>query len=351
VRARPRVGPFVGALGVAAAALVVSAGPGGAAGTASPMTQQICDATAVPCSVQVDPVWFEGTSREVVVTGHPDTTVGIHAFRVDDTAPSGPALTAYGPVVEVTTDANGFGAADLRLPEVADDASGGPLLFAPADSAGSPLSEILGTWSVLASRRPLVLGDGYAAAKPVGVELSLQLTAAAPDTGFDVEIERDGRWQSLSTGTTTCPAPADTCIVRYEVPRGLRPADYAVRLVNTTSGIPVADWHVRPTADGQPAAVATMSTPSAGADLSGAIVGAGNAVPRPRAQTLDVPDVAAGVPGASAPVGHSPATLHGAAAGVAAAAVLVAVVGAATGSRHRSALLRRVARVSGADRG
>ncbi|WP_235736280.1 hypothetical protein [Nocardioides alcanivorans] len=216
--------------------------------TPSSQTGDLCGGS-VPCSVQADPTWLEGMPAEVAVTGTPDVTVGVRAFRVEPTA-VGVKFTEFGPVVEVTTDGNGFGRADLELPVLEDDESGGPLLMALDDSVGPDLTVVLGTWITLASRRPVLLGDGYGTAKPVGVDLDLQVTAAVPGTGFDVEIERNGQWESAGAGSQSCADAATPCSIGYQVPRGLESRRHAARLVNTASGTPVATWQVLPSDEG-----------------------------------------------------------------------------------------------------
>lgn len=330
---------------IALVATALLAVPADEAPAASVQTKRLCTGSSVPCSIQVDPVWHEGRSREVVVTGRPDVEVGVRAFRAILRGGGVVALEPIGPVAKVTTDGNGFGVTDLRLPLVADDESGGPLLVALADRSGTAFASTLGTWSTLASRRPLVLGDGFGASKPVGERLRLHLAAALPGTVFDVELERDGRWVSVSGEPRACGRDADPCVVEYELPRGLPARPHAVRLINTSTGTPVAAWNARPSNDGTLADRLDVSAlPAVGAAVAGAVNGAAgatsNPVPRPRSRGLDVPDIASKVKGASEPKRHSPVVVSRASALLAGLAVVVVALGAVAGSRRREIVLK-----------
>jgi hypothetical protein len=320
----------VGGLCVAGVLTALSLSPvRPAAASPSPQTVELCG-SAVPCSVQVDSTWAEGIPGEVAVTGRPGATVGVRAFRVGDDQ----RLTPFGPVAKVTTDDHGFGRADLNLPRLAEDEQAGPLLFALDDSRDVDLSEVLGTWTVLASRRPFVLGDGYGHAKPVGTDLALQITAALPGTIFAVEVERDGRWEPAGP-SAQCLDAADVCEMTYQVPRGLERSRHQLRLVDTASGIPVAAWAVLPSDAGQTVARRPLpATPMVGADLAeGGVV---TAVPRPRGQNLDMPDVAV----TSTPASHDPVEVRRAAIALAGLAALAALLGVGVGVRRRLAPAR-----------
>lgn len=298
-------------------------------------TSDLCH-HSVPCSVQAAATWQEGTPGEVAVTGAPEVTVDVRAFRVR-TQPNGQTtLDEFGPTVEVTTDAHGFGSADLALPELDDEQSAGPLLVALADSSGPDLSKVLGAWTTLVSRRPLVLGDGFATAKPVGVDLSLEIAAADPGTSFDVEIERTGQWESVGTHSPPCTG-ASTCEVGYEIPRGLDPVTHRARLVNRSTGTAVASWKLLPSDEGRPAERRPVpARPSVGSGIPGTI-SATDAVPRPRSQSLDVPDIGAHVEGAGTLEEHSPDAVRRAALALAGLAALVALLGVTFGARGRRA--------------
>lgn len=332
---------------LSATGLFASAGttPARAADTTpfSPQTKRLCGASTVACSIQVAPGWVEGTSGEVAVTGRPGVDVGVRAFRVTIVAGRVAVLTPVGPIARITTNAKGFGVAGLRLPVVPAGRTGGPILFALADSAGRDPSTILGTWSVLASRRPLLLGDGFTRTKPVGTALQLRLAAVVPGTSFDVELQRGGQWSSIGRDHSRCAGNTTSCVVDYEIPRGLDPVDHSVRLVDKSSGTPVGSWQVRPADVGVPLATAaadpTSAMPAVGAKVRGSLnhaTGATtNPVPRARARSLDLPDVAASVAGGADPVGHSATSVRVAAGALALLAVVLSVVGATGGSRRR----------------
>ncbi|MCR1785904.1 hypothetical protein KVF89_25440 [Nocardioides carbamazepini] len=304
--------------------------------TPSPQTDALCVEATVSCSVQVAPTWMEGRTAEVAVTGRSDVEVGVRAFRVTAADGRKAKLVPAGPAVRVSTDDNGFGRADLQLPAVTEDETGGPLLLALEDSTGADLATVLGTWTVLASRRPVVLGDGFGTAKPVGTPLRLDLTAALPGARFEVEIERDGQWQPVSSNGTTCLDAVATCSVGYEIPRGLDPVEHDVRLVDRASGTPVASWTVLPSEEGDPEARAPLpATHAVGAAVPGSVTEAdgvaSNPVPRPRWKTPDLPDAVGGAHSR----GHSVATVHRASLTLVALAVLACLLGAATGMRRR----------------
>lgn len=318
----------------------------------SPQTRRLCDGADVACSVQVDPVVTEGETTEVVVTGKPMTDVDVRAFRAELSA-SGEItrLRPYGPVARISTDSHGFGSADLRLPDLAVGDVGGPVLFALDDSTlrtVSDLTAVLGTWSTLASRRPLVLGDGFGTSKPVGVTITLQVTSAVPGTRFAVELDDGDDWRQISTGDATCGDAAAACTISYEIPRGLADHQHLVRLANQATGAPVALWKVRPSDTGTPRDPARIPTlPPVGTDVTGSINGAtggmSNAVPRPRAQSLDMPDIASKVPGATGLAEHHPATVRRVAGALAALALALSVLGLARGEQRRRRALRAVA--------
>jgi hypothetical protein len=319
----------LGAHGTAQASTVVTGNP-------SPDTDRLCTAGRVPCSIQVSPTWVEGARQEVVVTGEPGVSLEIRAFRVVDIDATTPRLVALTPAVAVTTDTHGFGTSDLTVPTVGEDETGGPVLVAPADSVGRPLASVLGTWTLLGSRRPMVLGDGFGTEKPVGEDLRLTLGAAAPGTAFDVELRRDGQWVSIGTDLHECTDVATPCVVTYQVPRGLRPTTYDVRLVSTTSGTPVAEWEATPSEEGEPVGRAAMQMPAVGTGLVGAIAGSGtNPVPRARAQSLDIPDIGSAVAGATDPARHSPELVRRVTTLLAVLALGGVVVGVLLGARRR----------------
>lgn len=318
----------------------------------SPQTVGLCAGAQVPCSIQVPPTWVEGTSSEVAVTGQPGATVEVRAFRVTVSSGTVTDFAAYGPTVRVTTDDNGFGVGDLRLPAAPVGETGGLMLVAPADSTSTDLARVLGTWSVLASRYPLVLGDGFATDKPVGDVLGLELAGVIPGTDFDVQIQRDGQWQSIVEDASSCRDTSGRCVVGYAIPRGLAPVEHPVRLVNLSTGTPVAAWTTVPSTRGTPVARTDLSTLP---PVAAAVAGSGNAatgvtsnpVPRPRGQSLDMPDVAVAVAGAGRGTGHSTAAVERAAGGLVLVAALFAAAGVARGARRRSVALSRLSRPGG----
>jgi hypothetical protein len=122
------------------------------------------------------------------------------------------------------------------------------------------------------------------------------------------------------------------------VPRGLPATQQQVRLVHRDSGTPVATWTVLPSDAGEPADRTSLSTPPVGADIDGsaaATYATTGAIPRPRSQDLDQPDVASGVAGAGGPDVHDPAVVHRGVLGLGVLALLVVGAGVLTSARHR----------------
>lgn len=333
---------ITGMAGLAAigASLLLSAQPAPAAPSAS--TTKLCTNSPVTCSIQVAAVVTEATSTSVAVTGRPGTTVEVELRRVSFTGQAVTAAAAFGPKVRVTTDGNGFGAADLAIPQLPAGEAGGPVLFTLADSTGTGFREQLGTWSLLAATTPEVHGDGYAEQKPVGEPLELHLGAVRAGLAYTVEFtDGPGRTHVVSDPSNqACWQPADTCVIRYTVPRGLSAASYPFRLVEQVSGATVHSWTVQPADDGVPQPrTGVRSLPAVGAGVPGsvtAVTGAtSNPVPRPRSENLDVPDIEVGSEVVGARIGETTrGTLLIAGAAATAVALLLTLLAAWRGSRR-----------------
>ena len=314
------------------ASLLVAGWPASACADVEPNpVQNLCRASAVACSIQVDPTWTEGTAHEVVVTGNPGVTISLQAYGVNPKKFD--ELTAFGPTVTVTTDDHGFGMALLRLPRgrVQGEDRGGPLLLAPVDTqinSVADLAGILGTWTTLRSRYPLILGDGFAITKPVGEPLALYLAGVLPGSRFTVELDRRGKPVQVGASVEGCREPDASCVVMYEVPRGLAGVRHEARLIDTSSGAPVASWQVVPALVGEPTDLLNVTAlPDVGTDVPGALTaGAGvtsNAVPRPRVEQLDLPVEALGDDSA----GHRQGVVRAVAGFIAGLAFVFVVVG------------------------
>lgn len=319
-----------------------------AAAAPSTQTAALCGGSPVTCSIQVAPVVSESSLTTVAVTGMPGVTVEIELRRADLSASTVTGLTPLAATVQVTTDANGFGSVDLPIPTLPDGQAGGPVLFVVADSTGTHWSELLGTWSLLTARTPVLLGDGYAELKPVGVPLELRL-AAVPSAGWFAVEFTDAAGQLQTASDPAAPPCADQrCTVGYTVPRGLAATDYSFRLVDRSTGAVVAAWTVRPDAAGVPQPPRAMpELPAVGAGVPGSItaqVGAtSNPVPQPRSDNLDLPEVGSGVVGAREGDAAGRTLLIGSAAVALGGFALVLVAGWRA-SRHR--LQPRLARMA-----
>lgn len=314
-------------------------------------TTALCSGSAVTCSIQVTPVVTEASLTTVAVTGTPGVTVEIELRRAEFLDSEVTALLPLGAAVQVTTDANGFGSADLALPRLPAGEAGGPVLFTVADATGIEFGDLLGTWSLLTARTPLVLGDGYAEAKPVGVLLELQLEAVAAAGWFAVEFTDTAGQTRTASDPAADPCAAPQCVVGYTVPRGLPAGDHQFRLVDRSSGAVAATWTVLPAAVGEAQTVGALpELPAVGAGVPGSITAStgasSNPVPRPRSGNLDLPAVGSAVVGARQ--GDAAGRILLAGSGVVALAGFgLALFGTWRGSRHR--LRPRMARQAVSD--
>ncbi|MBC9734028.1 hypothetical protein [Nocardioides marmotae] len=293
----PRLPGARGGLVLAAlAGSVLSAGPASAATTEA---ERLCRDDDVRCSVQVPSRWTDGATQRVGVTGRPEATVTVRAFRLS-TSGGSVEWEAIGPEVEITTDEHGWGSADLALPTRPVGTHGGPLVVALAEAEGKDLSTVLGAWSELLTPVPEVLGDGYAESKPVGAPLGMALDHVVPGSTFAVERQDGSAWVAVpgedGPGAEAAEATCDDvrCSIPYVVPRGLPDAATRFRLVDLRSGTPVTTWRVRPHAEGQARPTPRPEVfPALGAAVAGSLaaeVGVdGAAVVRPRSRNLDVP--------------------------------------------------------------
>lgn len=281
-------------------ALVLGASTGAALVTApalaaeSRVTTALCHEASVPCSIQVPSSWLAGTSQQVAVTGNPGVSVRLQAHRVIPRH-DGVELDPLGTPRDVRTDRKGFASTDMTLPDLPDGTAGGPVLITTADTSSRDLSEVLGAWTSLRARTPVVAGDGFADRKPVGVDLDLRLTAVPTGARYDVEYRTDGGWRSTGRTRANSPCPGSgVCSVAYVVPRGLSAGRHDFRLVNLASGTAVHGWAVVPDGTGKarprardPRVTAVGSAVEGAASQGTGVVGA--AVPQKRAENLTLP--------------------------------------------------------------
>lgn len=281
-------------------ALVLGASTGAALVTApalaaeSRVTTALCHEASVPCSIQAPTSWLAGTSQQVAVTGNPGVSVRLQAHRVIPRH-DGVELDPLGTPRDVRTDRKGFASTDMTLPDLPDGTAGGPVLITTADTSSRDLSEVLGAWTSLRARTPVVAGDGFADRKPVGVDLDLRLTAVPTGARYDVEYRTDGGWRSTGRPSDIPPCPSSgVCSVAYVVPRGLPAGRQDFRLVNLASGTSVHSWVVVPDATGktraraaEPRFAAVGSRVEGAASQGSGVVGA--AVPQKRSENLSLP--------------------------------------------------------------
>ncbi len=302
------------------------------ASAATGETDRLCSHDEVRCSVQAPRLWAEGSTQRVGVTGRPDTSLTVRAFRLSTTRAGAVTWEPVGPEAEVTTDERGWGSADLALPAAPAGTAGGPLLVAAAEAEGEDLTTVLGAWSELVTRTPELVGDEYTADKPVGAALGLRLDHVVPGSVYAVQRQEGSAWTAVPAqegagapdSRTTC--EETRCTVSYVVPRGLSAGAHTFRLVDVRSGTPVATWPVRPRAAGERRELpAAEIFPVLGVSVQGSLaagVGSdGAAVVRPRSRNLDVPllDSPAASPAGAGT--HSVRAVQFVAAGIAACAL------------------------------
>lgn len=309
-----------------------------AADPASNPASGLCRDSKVSCSVQAPTTWAEGETHSVSVTGSPRTRVRLRAHRLvaKDGAPS---WAAIGDPLILTTDKRGYGDADLTLPTLPSGTAGGPVLIAVDGSDLADLTTVLGAWTTLTAQTPIVRGDGWGPAKPVGQDLALRIEAGARRTAYDVELDDGSGWTSVGTSTQRTCAASVSCDVTYQLPRGLAPRTYTVRLVNLSTGTPVAAWKAKPSEAPVEAARSTaLAVGAVGSAVPGATVqrlGAStDPVRRARSANLELPEGARVASDASSEASQHPADL---ARAVTLAATLLAAVAALAMLRRRRA--------------
>ncbi|MFC6152296.1 hypothetical protein [Nocardioides yefusunii] len=351
----PMPGPVARGSVIAVVALAPVLAVGSGAHAAPDPVTRLCSHATISCSVQVPSVWGEGETHSVAVTGQPGTTLRLRVYRLVAVPATTSAaknsagkhdFVAWGRPFTARTDKRGYGETDVALPRLPAGTSGGPVLVAVDGADLNDLTTVLGTWTTLTSRTPVVLGDGWGTHKPVGTDLALQVEAVAEGTAFDVEIEDATGWHPIGTTSTRECVAALRCDVGYRLPRGLAGRQH-LRLVNLTTGTPVHTFVAVP--DDAPTSAAPLAGPAVGpvssalpgatahgiASATGQAGGPGTtAVRRPRAANLELPE---GAVTAEATTQIRSAHPSAAVSGALAALVLSGVAATAWMLRRRSA--------------
>lgn len=302
--------------GAAAAVLAVGTVFAGTA-TARPSadTRDLCDGAPVACSIQAPSTWRAGATQQVAVTGNPGVRLVVHGVRVrPGVRGAGHRFVPEVKAFTVTTNADGYGHADVAVGTGAD---GGDLLFVPTDATAADLTEVLGAWTTVLGRTPVMTGDGFGDHKPVGTALHLDLVAAAPGARYGVEMKSSGAWSSVALGAGE-PCPDDgQCRLRYEIPRGLAAKKHEFRLVHLDSGSPVGAWTAVPDRDGTQRAPTLLERPDdVGEAVDGSLAADVSDVPvtAERLANLQVPEVGADLAFAAPRSAHDVAWVRRAAA-------------------------------------
>lgn len=222
--------------------------PAATAAPASRQSELLC--AGAPCSLDVDPWIREGMGYEVIVRGVPATRAQVRAYRA---ITEGAELKGFEPItdpVDFYTDRRGFARARLVIAVANPALAGGWALISMGDVTGTDTTTMLGVFVPLGGRRPIVLGDGYGAYKPVGETLDLQVVGAIPGTLFAVDVQDDtGNWQDatpVGEEPRGASRPDEITHVPYVVPRGLTAKPHAVRLRNVTDRSQIHDFHMIP---------------------------------------------------------------------------------------------------------
>ncbi|GAB3820022.1 hypothetical protein GCM10028820_24940 [Tessaracoccus terricola] len=283
-------------------------------GFADPTEQahQLCDGAA-QCRIDVaSDTMREGAPTPVSVVGNPNVRVEVVAYLVvTDAEGAFAGLEQVASTGELFTSSSGIAQGELGIAAIETEHPGGLAVVGTAGMEDLDTS-LVGTILPFGTRRPAVLGDGYATQKPAGAALELHHTGSIPGSWFTVEyLADDGLWQDVTAADGVASGPADQISsTTYFMPQGLKAEPYPFRLVNQTAGLVVSEWEAIPTADG---------------------------VPQQRRQPVGVESLGAAPPPAAAE--HPVGTVRTVSVVVAAAGLLVVAAGIPIA--NRSAKLRR----------
>lgn len=308
---------------------VLAVGPWSALpAAAAPPAQAValCSGSPRGCALETNDWLREGATFPVTVIGNANARVQVVIYQVvlEDEVLS--ELRPISSGTEVITNSSGVARTEVAIPsmDAKEGASGWALVSVGGVEAGTDIQETVGQFVPFGARVPRILGDGYGDEKPAGATLELQITGVIPGTRFAVDFEDDGGiWQEATrdvaasepAGTPgtpiNAPRPDDVSSLHYTVPRGLASMPHKFRLRNVSDSAIAPLWLTTPTVDGSPQDRLTpFQPPPVGRDLSGANLSAT----------------------------HPQRTVVLAAGGIAAAALALTLVGAASGLRRRAGL-------------
>lgn len=245
---------LVAALSLVAVPLLASAP---VAADTPDQAEELCGASTRQCAITISRDWLrEGVTEQVSVVGNPNVRVEVVAYQVvlsDDGAILG--LEDVGTTGELFTSSQGVARGSLTVPASDTGNPGGWVVHSTAGLTGlEDLEELLvGGVLPFGNRTPLVLGDGWAAEKPVGTPIELQYVGAIPGSRFAVEyLDETGQWQDVTAGAQAAERPDEVGTVTYFMPQGLSRQPHSFRLVGATNPVVVALWEATPSESGTP---------------------------------------------------------------------------------------------------
>lgn len=195
----------------------------------------------------------DGTSVAVTVQTAPNIRYELVAHQVlTDADGNFVGLQQVGGTGDLFSGPQGRIRAILELPTRGEGESGGLVIVSTPDLQ-TPDFEEFGLALPYGTGTPILLGDGYGTAKPVGTPLELRLTGTIPGTRFRVEFfDSDGSWEDTTSGTAIAGTPDAVTAVPYVIPQGLRAEPHQFRLLNVSTGLVVAQWESTPDPEGDP---------------------------------------------------------------------------------------------------
>ena len=310
---------------VVACSAVLLAGPWAvlpAAAEAPAQAATLCAGSPRGCALETDDWLREGATFPVTVIGNANARVQVVIYQAVLAEGVLAELRPISTEAEVITNSAGVAHTEVAIPTLgsAVDASGWALVSVGGLEGGTDTMQSVGQFVPFGSRVPRVLGDGFGDEKPAGATLQLQFTGAIPGTRFAVDHEGDdGIWQDVTAAPDTAatatpperPSPGDVTSLDYTVPRGLTSTPHKFRLRNVSDSAISSLWFTTPTVDG---------------------------IPKDRAPVFQPPAVGADLSGANLVTTHPQRSVVFAAGGVAAATLLLTVVGTGIGLRRRGGL-------------
>lgn len=244
-------------IAVVAVCLTLLLLPGVAAAEPPEQAAELCSRTS-DCRIITPATWLrDGTTVAITVRGAPNVRFELVAHQVVVDADNNvQGFEPIGTTGDLFTRTDGVVHAELELPARRVGEHGGLVVLSTAGLTELDV-DLFGLVLPYGTSTPIVLGDGFAGAKPVGAALELRLTATVQGSQFRVEYEpHSGHWENVTASGGDSPEPSGgpgaISTVTYFVPQGLEPRPYRFRLVNASTGAVVEEWDATPDAEGIP---------------------------------------------------------------------------------------------------